>query len=101
MARNRLTSILSRAVIVVECRPTGGSLATAENARRQGREVYAVTWSDGREEHAGNLRLLQDGAQPLQGPQDIPELCLRLRGFRHHTPPPPREQAQGQMRLFS
>lgn len=101
MARNRLTSILSRAVIVVECRLTGGSLATAENARHQGREVYAVNWTDGREEHAGNRRLLQEGALPLQGPQDIPDLCLRLRGFRRHAPPPPREQAQGQMRLFS
>ncbi len=101
MARNRLTSILSRAVIVVECRLTGGSLATAENARHQGREVYAVNWSDGREEHAGNRMLLQEGALPLHGPQDIRELCLHLRGFRRHTPPPPREQAQGQLRLFS
>jgi DNA processing protein len=101
MARNRLTSILARAVIVVECRLTGGSLATVENALHQGREVYAVTWADGREEHAGNRRLLADGARPLQGPQDIRDLCLHLRGFRHHTPPPPREQAQGQMRLFS
>jgi DNA processing protein len=109
MARNRLTSILSRAVIVVECRPTGGSLATAEAALHQGRELYVVDWAtapdDGagsraREEHAGNRELLLAGARPLRGPGEVREVCHHLRGFRRSTPPPPRQQAAGQMSLF-
>jgi DNA processing protein len=109
MARNRLISILARAVVVVECRATGGSLATAEAALHQGRELYAVDWArvhDGgvgsraHEEHAGNRELLHAGARPLAGPGEVHEVCHHLRGFRRSIPPPPREQAAGQMSLF-
>lgn len=59
MARDRLISGLSRAVIVVEASVKSGSLDTAERARKQGRLVYAVPGSEGTE------GLLKGGARRL------------------------------------
>lgn len=56
MARDRLISGLSRAVIVVEASKNSGSLDTAERARKQGRPVYAIPGS------AGTEGLLKGGA---------------------------------------
>lgn len=61
MARDRLVSGLSRAVIVVEASQKSGSLDTAERARKQGRLVYAVPGSEGTE------GLLKGGAARLDG----------------------------------
>jgi DNA processing protein len=60
MARDRLISGLSRAVIVVEASEKSGSLDTAERARKQGRLVYAVPGS------AGTEALLKGGATRLE-----------------------------------
>lgn len=60
MARDRLISGLSRAVIVVEASQKSGSLDTAERARKQGRLVYAVPGSEGTE------GLLKGGARRLE-----------------------------------
>jgi DNA processing protein len=60
VARNRLISGLSQAVIVVEAGESSGSLHAARFARRQGRRVYAVE-SDAH----GNQHLIAEGAQPL------------------------------------
>lgn len=60
MARDRLISGLSRAVIVVEASQKSGSLDTAERARKQGRLVYAVPGSEGTE------ALLKGGAIRLE-----------------------------------
>lgn len=49
MARDRLISGLSRAVIVVEAGANSGSMDTAERARKQGRLVYAIPGSEGTE----------------------------------------------------
>ncbi len=59
MARDRLISGLSRAVIVIEAGAKSGSLDTAERARKQGRLVYAVPGSEGTE------ALLKGGARRL------------------------------------
>jgi DNA processing protein len=60
MARDRLISGLSRAVIVVEASANSGSMDTAERARKQGRLVYAVPGSEGTE------GLLKGGARRLE-----------------------------------
>ena len=60
VARNRLISGLSRAVIVVEAGATSGSLHASRFALSQGRSVYALD-----SDSAGNRLLLNAGAQPL------------------------------------
>lgn len=59
MARDRIISGLSRAVIVVEAGEKSGSLDTAAKARRQGRLLFAVPGSPGTD------ALLAEGAEPL------------------------------------
>ncbi len=79
MARNRLISIMSQAVIVVESRETGGSLTTAEYAEKYGTPTYAVQWEKQRPENAGNAILLEQGALSLKSVTELPALCQTLR----------------------
>ncbi len=60
MARDRIVSGLSRAVIVVEAGEKSGSLDTAARAKKQGRAVFAVPGS------AGTEQLIANGAQRLE-----------------------------------
>jgi DNA processing protein len=59
MARDRIISGLSRAVIVIEAGEKSGSLDTAAKAKRQGRVVYAVPGS------AGTDLLITNGARAI------------------------------------
>lgn len=59
MARDRIVSGLSQAVIVVEAGERSGSLDTAAKARRQGRLLLAVPGSPGTD------ALLAEGAELL------------------------------------
>ena len=59
MARDRIISGLSRAVIVIEAGEKSGSLDTASKAIKQGRSVYAVPGS------AGTDQLIAGGAQRI------------------------------------
>jgi DNA processing protein len=59
MARDRIVSGLSQAVIVVEAGIKSGSLDTAARAMKQGRPVYAVPGSDGTD------ALLKEGARRI------------------------------------
>lgn len=60
IARNRITSGLSRAVIVVQSGEDSGSMSTARRAWQQGRSVLAVLGGD-----TGCDQLLANGAHPL------------------------------------
>jgi DNA processing protein len=60
IARNRITSGLSRAVIVVQSGEDSGSMSTARRAWQQRRAVFAVTGGD-----QGCETLLANGAEPL------------------------------------
>jgi DNA processing protein len=101
MARNRLQSALSKAVIVVESGEQGGSLQTAASARRQGRLLFAVDWPTPTLTAAGTRQLLASGALPVKGVDDAPTLAERIRA---HRPVPPRSRAEpddgGQRTLF-
>jgi DNA processing protein len=72
LARNRLTSGLSRAVIVVQSSADSGSAHTARRALEQGRLVLAIT--NGQDDH-----LLAAGAEALDPTHiDVGSLCDRL-----------------------
>jgi DNA processing protein len=59
MARDRIVSGLSRAVIVVEAKENSGSLDTAARAKQQGRPVFAVAGTPGADQ------LIASGAQSI------------------------------------
>ena len=73
MARDRIVSGLSRAVIVVAAAEQSGSMDTARRARRQGRLLLAVPGSPGTD------ALIAQGAEPLEPSNiDFDALTLRL-----------------------
>jgi DNA processing protein len=85
--RNRLIAALSSAVVVVEAAHSSGSLITARWAADQGRAVFAVP---GRIDHPmarGCHRLIREGAELLESPEDlIPVLGLAPRLARPEKP---------------
>lgn len=99
MARNRLQSGLARAIIVIESGERGGAIQTAKNAQHQGRLVYAVRWPQPDEKRTGNAQLLARGAQPIDGPEQVPAvvetLYLHKQKMQHQQ-----AMADTQQRLF-
>lgn len=63
--RNRIVSGISRAVIVVETRLTGGAMITANIAADQGREVYAIPGNIGSPQSEGTNQLIKVGGAKL------------------------------------
>ena len=69
--RNRIIAGLSRGVVVVEAPWRSGAINTAQHAADTGREVFAVPGPVERGHYRGCHRLLRDGAQLLEGPEDV------------------------------
>jgi len=71
VARNRLISAVSKAVIVVEGSDKSGALITAKYAAEQGKEVFAVPGPiTSRMSQAPNL-LIREGVRPLTSVEDL------------------------------
>ena len=82
LARNRLIAALSRGTIVVQAGATGGALKTARDAKRLGRLLFAVDRGDECPESLGTRRLIAQGAIPIRGVGDVPEIVAQLRAWQ-------------------
>lgn len=78
-ARNRLTSGLSVAAVVVEAPARSGALLFADEAASQGREIFAVPSNADSSAGAGSNALIRDGAKPVIHGWDV--LCEFQRLF--------------------
>jgi DNA processing protein len=90
--RNRIISGLCQATIVVEAGHHSGAILTALNAVDQNREVFAVPGRITDTKSAGCLRLIRNGAIPLENADQVLE-HIQNKMFK-----PPRPQQQ-QLRL--
>lgn len=69
--RNRIISGMCRGVIMVEGDRDSGAMITAECAKRQGRDVFALPGKIGDPSQEGPLLLLKNGAFPITCADDI------------------------------
>ena len=69
--RNRIISGLSRGVFVVEAGEKSGAVLTAAEAKKQGRDVFALPGRVTDPSSAGTCRLLCEGAKAAAGAADI------------------------------
>ncbi len=72
--RNRIISGLSKATVVIEAAKKSGSLATADFALNQGRELFAVPGSIYSPCCEGTNHLITEGAEPLVNCEQIFEV---------------------------
>ena len=69
--RNRITSGLAVATLVVEAPAKSGALLFADEALSQGREVFAMPANADAENAAGSNRLIMEGAHPALSAWDV------------------------------
>jgi len=78
--RNRIISGLSAGVVVVEAGMKSGALITANLARAQGRDIFAMPGVPGSQSAAGTNQLIKEGARLITEVDDIWTELPALRG---------------------
>jgi len=73
LERNRITSGLAAAVVIVEAPQRSGALSTAGHAAEQGREIFVVPGPVKSTQYAGSFALIRDGARLVRSAEDILE----------------------------
>jgi len=81
MARNRIVVGLSRAVVVVECGLKSGTMHTAGTARKMGKPLFVLQYSEGHDGTSGNRALLEQGAEPIVSYRDVGKIAAAVEGF--------------------
>ena len=76
--RNRIISGLSRSTLVIEGNTQSGSMLTAREAIRQGRDIFAIPGNVGVSNALGTNVLIRDGARVALSARDI----IGIRGDR-------------------
>jgi predicted Rossmann fold nucleotide-binding protein DprA/Smf involved in DNA uptake len=76
--RNRIISGLSRSTLVIEGNTNSGSMLTAREAIRQGRDIFAIPGNVGVSNALGTNVLIRDGARVALSARDI----IGIRGDR-------------------
>lgn len=74
LARNRIVSGLSDAVLITEASARSGTLNTARHALEQGKEVFVIPGNITSPQSAGCNSLLKQGATPVTCAEDILEV---------------------------
>jgi DNA processing protein len=74
LARNRIVSGLSDAIIIIEAAARSGTLSTAAHALEQGKEVFVVPGNITSPLSAGCNALLKQGAHPVTCTEDVLEV---------------------------
>ncbi|MEX1014286.1 MAG: DNA-processing protein DprA [Candidatus Paceibacterota bacterium] len=71
LARNRIISGLSKAIIVVESPYKSGAMSTATHAANQGREVFVIPGQANDSLYKGSHSLIRDGARLVTSSEDV------------------------------
>ncbi|MCH7613033.1 MAG: DNA-protecting protein DprA [Candidatus Marinimicrobia bacterium] len=83
--RNRIISGLSHATVIIEAGHKSGAILTALNAVDQNRDVFAVPGRVTDPQSKGTIRLIRNGAFPVErGKQVIEQIQAKL--FKPHRP---------------
>jgi DNA processing protein len=101
-SRNRILAGLSLGTVVVEAAERSGALITARLAAEIGREVFALPGSIHNPMARGSHRLIREGAQLVESPQEVMDvlaplavdLAKALRGELERTYVPPETSRQ-------
>jgi DNA processing protein len=84
--RNRISSALSMATIVVEAKETGSALHTAASAPEQDRLILAFDWQEGHQLSEGPHRLIRQGTIPIVPNRlnEVGDLLLNPKHLKTH-----------------
>jgi len=71
VARNRIISGVSKAILIVESKKRGGTLITAKFAEEQNRDIFAIPNNIFELNGQGTNQLIKEGAKLIESAEDI------------------------------